>query len=88
MSAFRIPSDPHGIIPTGWKKPGDYEVISFFSPAGIDVLLLRVDIRYHDYKDSSSSRDYIHVLQEYLATVDTATLIDTQNAYHELKGLT
>lgn len=82
-------ADPHGIIPVGWINPGQYEVICFFAPTGNNVLSLMVGVKYPNHQSSahaySTTRCYIHVLKDYLASVSYDTIAKAQNAWREKK---
>jgi hypothetical protein len=82
-------NDPHGVIPTGWVNPGQYEVICFPAPTGTDVLSLMVGLKYpsHNSPDHlySTTRCYIHVLQDYLKSVDAMEIFAAQDAWEKKK---
>lgn len=75
-------TDPHGIIPVGWTMPGQYKVVCFPAPSGTDVLFLKVGVKYKGCTGRySTTRAYIDILRDYLATVDRMEVFKAEDAY-------
>jgi hypothetical protein len=77
-------ADPHGIVPKGWVFPGQYKVECFLGDTRNDVLSLMVGIKYKNCTGRySTSRCYIHVLQDYLARADYRDILASQDAWRD-----
>ena len=77
--------DPHGIIPTGWVFPRQYKVICFVG-GWKDVLSLMVGVKYKNCTGRySTTRDYIHVLKDYLTHVDYMEVLLAKDRYLDKK---
>jgi hypothetical protein len=83
-----LPEDPHGIIPVGWKKLGEYTVVNFPAPSGEDVLSLMVGIKYEGRtakRDYDTTIKYITVLKHYLAEATIDDLLRAEDQWRDKK---
>lgn len=76
-------TDPHGVIPVGYKVNHSYEVLGFCDPSGTEVMNLMVEIRYES--GGETTLDYITVLRDYMLRVGPQALRDSQRAYRTKK---